>query len=166
MAVGKDEQIAALLHGHLVVFGAFAAAVDLAIGERIGAQIVRRKRPLPARQRGVLHHRLELRLQQRGIEEEEERRGRIDHVDGGDAAVGEVLLGEEHGRAVHVGGESMRRERLAVGKDGKLRVRRSAGSVQIGSELAIERFAALLEGRVCASASASICCTVVLLRCQ
>ena len=62
--VGKDQQVAALFHRHLVVFGLLAAAVDLPVGQRIGAQIVRRKGQLPARQRGVLHHRLELRLKQ------------------------------------------------------------------------------------------------------
>ena len=45
----------------------FAAAIDLAIGQRIGAQIVRRERPLPARQRGVLQHRLQLACTSAGL---------------------------------------------------------------------------------------------------
>ena len=40
----QDEQVAALFDRHLVFFGALAAAVDLAVGQRIGAQIVRARR--------------------------------------------------------------------------------------------------------------------------
>jgi hypothetical protein len=116
----------------------FSSAVNLSISQRIGAEIVRRKRPLPPRQCGVFHHRLEHGLNKCGIEKQKKWRGRINHVDSGDAPVGEIFLGEEHGRAIHVGREAMRRERLAIGEDRKLCVRRSAGFGQIGSELAIE----------------------------
>src|SRR5271166_4285250 len=67
----KDEQVSALLDGHLVVLGAFAAAIHLAVGQRIGAEVVRRKGPLPAWEGCVLHDRLELCFKERGIEEEE-----------------------------------------------------------------------------------------------
>ena len=58
----QDEQVAALFDRHLVFLSELAAAVHLAVGQRIGAEIVRRERPLPARQRGVFEHRLQLRL--------------------------------------------------------------------------------------------------------
>ena len=44
--------------GHLVFLGAFAAAVDLAVGNRIGAQVVWGEGPFPARQGGIFEHRL------------------------------------------------------------------------------------------------------------
>ena len=74
----EDEQVAAFLDRHLVVLGALAAAVDLAVGEWVGAEVVRGEGPLPARQGGVVEDRLELGLEQVGLEEEEERRRRIE----------------------------------------------------------------------------------------
>ena len=126
----------------------FAAAVDLPVGQRIRAQVVRRKGPLPARQRRVLHHRLHLRLNQRRIEEQEERRRGIEHVHGRDAAVGEVLLGKQHRRAVDVRRQPVRGQRLPVGQDGELRVLLAAGLFQIGRQLAVELLAARFQARV------------------
>ena len=48
-----------------------------------------------ARMRGVLQHRLAAALEQPRVEQQGERRAGIDHVHGGDAAVAEVLLGED-----------------------------------------------------------------------
>ena len=102
-----------------------------------------------------------LRLNQRRIEEEEKRRRRIKHIDSGDAPVGKILLGKKHRRAVDVGGEAMRCERLAIGQNGKLSVVLAAGLFEIVGQLAVECFAALLESWILASASASICSTVM-----
>ena len=71
-----------------------AAAVDLAVGLRVGAEVVRGEGELPAVAGGVVHERHEERLGQRGAEQQELRRHRIEHVRGADAAVGVVLLAE------------------------------------------------------------------------
>ena len=118
----QDEHVAALFHRHLVLLGALAAAVDLAVGQRIRAQIVRREGPRPAGHACVFEHRLQLRLQQARIEEQRERRARIDHVHRGDAAVAEILLGEVHGGAVGIGHQLVRRQGLPVGQHGQPRV--------------------------------------------
>jgi hypothetical protein len=54
----------------------------------------------------------------------------------------------EHGRAVYVGREAMSCERLAIGEDRELCVRRTTGLGQIGCELAIEGFSARQESGV------------------
>ena len=143
----EDEHVAALLDGHLVFFGLLAAAVDLAVGERVLAEIVRGEGELPAGERGVFEDREELGFQQLGVEEEEERGGGVDDVDGGDAAVGEVLFGEEHGVAVGVGDELVRGDGLAVGEDGDVGVVFAADFDEVGGELFVECVAACFEGR-------------------
>ena len=50
------------------------------------------------------------------------------------SAVGEVLLGEEHGVAVGVGDELVGGEGLAVGEDGEGRVVFAAGFGEVGGE--------------------------------
>ena len=117
-----DQHIAALFHRHLVLFGALAAAVDLPVGLRIRAQIVRRERKAPAIHARVIHHRLQLRLQQARAEEQRERRAGIDHVHRGDAAVAEILLREVQRGAVGIGHQFVRGQRLAIGQHGELRV--------------------------------------------
>ena len=82
-----------------------------------------------------------------GIEEEEERRRGVKHVDGRDAAVGEILLGEEHGRAIEIGGKAMRGQSLAIGENSELRVNVAAGLFEIGGQFLVESLAALFEGR-------------------
>ena len=55
----EDEQIAALLHRHLVFLIALAAAIDLAVRLGIRAEVVRREWELPAVARRVIHERHE-----------------------------------------------------------------------------------------------------------
>ena len=123
----QEQQVAALLDGHLVVLAALAAAIDLAVGVRIGAEVVRREGELPALARGVVHERHEERLGQRRAEEQELRRHRIEHVRGADAAVGVVLLAELERLAVGVGDELARGEALAIGERAELGVFLAAG---------------------------------------
>ncbi len=49
-SVDEDEQIAALFNRHLIFFSFFAAAVDLSVGERVLAEVVRREGKTPAGQ--------------------------------------------------------------------------------------------------------------------
>ena len=72
--IGENDEVAALFHWHLVFFGALAATIDLSIGQRILAKVMRRKGPFPTRQGGILKHGLELRFEQCGIEKQKERR--------------------------------------------------------------------------------------------
>src|SRR6185437_6785723 len=46
--IGQNEEVAALLDGHLVLFGLLSAAVFLTIGQRVLAEIVRGEGKLPA----------------------------------------------------------------------------------------------------------------------
>ena len=93
-----------LLDRHLVLFGPLAAAVDLAVGLRDSAEVVRGEGELPARRarrsRGSATTAPSASV---GLEQEELRRHRVDDVDRGDAAVAEVLLGEEERLSVLVG---------------------------------------------------------------
>ena len=68
-----------------------------------------------------IQNRPHLRFKQRGIEEEKERRRRIKHVNSSDIAIREIFLGEEHGLAVKIRYQTMRRERLPVGQRRQLR---------------------------------------------
>ena len=99
--VEHDEHVAGLFDGHLIFIGPFAAAVGLAVGERVGAEVVRGEGEAPAiGERGVLHQGAELGLKQGGIEEEEEWSGGVEDVDGTDRAIRGVLLAEDEGLAV------------------------------------------------------------------
>ena len=103
---------------------------------------MRRERPRPAVHAGVVEHRLELRPQQARIEQECERRARIDHVDRGNTAVAEVLLGEVHGSAIDIGHQLVSRQGLAVGQHGQPRVILASQFAQVGGQLLIEPAAA------------------------
>ena len=137
-----DQHIAALFDRHLIFFGAFGAAVDLAISPRVGAEIVRRERPAPTRHTGVLQHGRQLRLNQRGTEQQRERRAGVDDVDRGDAAVAEILFGKEHGGAVGIGHQFVGRESLTIGERGETRVVFAAGLAQVGHQFIVEGAAA------------------------
>jgi len=139
----EDQHIAALFHRHLVLLGALAAAVDLSVGLRVGAQIVRREGEAPAVHARVIHHRLKLRLHETRAEEQREGRRGVDHVHGGDAAVREVLLGEVEGGAVGIGHQFVGGERLPVGQHGQLRVLFAAGLAEIGHQFRVETFGSL-----------------------
>ncbi len=119
---GQDDHVAALLHRHLVLLGPLAAAVDLAVGQRILADVVRREGQAPARQAGVLEDERQHALGQRRVQQQKNGARRIGDVHGADAAVGEILLGEEERRAVDVGHQFVRGQGLAVGQDGDLGV--------------------------------------------
>ena len=106
-------------------------------------------------------------FKQRGIEEEEKRRRRIQHIDGRDAAVGEILFGKQHRRAVDIGGEAVRGQRLPIRENRELGVVLAAGLFQIGGQFAVEFLAALLESGYLASACRQhLSATVLPLRCQ
>ena len=162
----EDEKVAAFFDGHLVFFGALAAAVDLTIGERVGAEVVGGEGPLPAREGGVFEDGFELGFEERGIEEEEEGRGGIEDVDGGDAAVGEVLFGEEHGGAVEVRSQAVGGEGLAIGEDGELGVGGAAGFFEVGGEVLIELCSPLVKFLNSCPAFPNMSSTVSPLRCQ
>src|SRR4051794_31878731 len=49
-----DQHVTGLFDWHLIALGAFAAAIDLAVSQRISAEIVRREGKLPARRGGVI----------------------------------------------------------------------------------------------------------------
>ncbi len=114
-----DEHVAGLFDGHLVLFGALAPAVDLAVGLGIGAEVVGGEGELPASAGGVLHEWAELGLEHLGALVEEEGAGGVDDVDGGDAPVAGVLLGEHEGPAVPVGDDLVAGHDLAVGEGGE-----------------------------------------------
>ena len=140
----EQDQVAALLDRHHVglVLRVLAAAVDLAVGLRIGADVVRGERELPARRRAVDHRGGDQRLGVGRTHQQELRRGGVDDVDGGDAAVAAVLLGEEHRLLVGVGRQSAAGQRLAIGQRGDLRVADAARPRQVGHQVGVERLAA------------------------
>ena len=64
----ETKQIAALFDRHLIIHAALAIAINLAVGLRIGAEVVRCERKFPALARGIIHERHDERLRQRGTE--------------------------------------------------------------------------------------------------
>ena len=135
----QDQHVPGLLDRHLVDLGPLAAAVDLAVGQGVGAQVVRCERELPAARGRVAQHRDQRRLGQRRAEQQEDRRGPgVDHVHGGDAAVAEVLLGEQQGLALRVGHELVRRQGLAIGQGRDPGVLGAPEPGEVGHDLAVE----------------------------
>ena len=143
-----QEDIAGLLHRHLVDLGPLAAAVNLAVGDRIGPQVVRGEREFPSARGRVVQDRGQRRLGQGRAEQEEDRRRRVDHVDGGDAAVAEILLREQQRLAVRVGHQLVRRQRLAIGERGHFGVLLAAGPGEVGHQLGVEGRGSIAEGVV------------------
>jgi len=146
--IHEDKHVAAFLHGHLVLLGLFPAAVNLPIGKGILSQIVRREGKPPTREGGILKYGEKLRLKQLWLEEKEEWSGRVEHIDGGYAAVGEILLCEEHRIAVHIGNKLVGGERLSIGQDGNGCVMLSPRRCQIGGQLCIEGVGTFIKRRV------------------
>ena len=140
------EHVAGFFDGHAAV--RIAAAVNLAGGVRVGAQIVRGRVMLPARAGRVIHQRAKAGLEQVGAEGHHQRAGGVEHVDGGATAVGEVLFREAQRLAVGVGTDFLGGQRLAVGQHADLHVRLTAELLQVGHEFGIELFAALVERSV------------------
>ena len=141
----QHQHVAGLLDRHLVLFGALTAAIDLAIGQRVSAEVVRRKRPPPARRSRVIHNRHEHGLRQRGTEQQELRRHRINHIHGADAAVRKVLLGEHERLAVGVGDHFVRRVTLAIRECANPRILLPAGFGERGHQVSVELLATLLQ---------------------
>ena len=98
--------------------GTVFVAVNLAGGVRIAAHVVRREIKRPDRQRGELEDRAAHTAHEFRIVEQKQRYGGIAHVHRADAAVGIVLLGEEHHVAVLVGDQLVRAYGVAVGRGG------------------------------------------------
>ena len=107
-----------------------------------------REGELPALRGRVVQHGRQRRLGQRRAEEQEERVHRVDDVDSGDAAVAEVLLGEQERLAVGVGRQLVGGEALAVGQRREAGVLLAAGLAQVGRQLLVERLAAPLQVRI------------------
>ncbi len=116
----QDQQVAALLDRHLVLFRSLAAAIALAVGVRVLTEVVRCEGKLPTIGSRVVHERDEERLGQRRAEQQELRRHRIKHVGRADAAVRVVLLAELQRLAVAVGHELAGSEALAVGQGAQI----------------------------------------------
>ena len=123
--------------------GPLAAAVDLAVGLRVGPEVVRRERERPAARPGVVEDRDDLRLQQVRVQQQEERRRRVDHVDRADAAVAEVLLREHEELPLRPVDQRVRRQALAVGQGRQQGVFPAAGGLEVGHQLLVEGPAAI-----------------------
>ena len=91
----------------------------------------------PTRQAGIFEHRPHLSFEECGIEEEKERSRGIENVDGGDIAVREIFLGEQHRLAVEIGDQTMCGESLPVGKHCQLAVAWAAGVFKIGCQFVV-----------------------------
>ena len=112
----QKDQVGALLDRHHVglVRRRLSAAVDLAVGLRIHADVVRGERKLPARRRTVDQGRRDQRLGESRAHQQKLRCGRIDDVDRGDAAVAAILLGEEERLVVAIGRQPAPGQRLTI----------------------------------------------------
>ena len=128
-----DEHVAAFLHRHLVAQVVYIRAlwiqiegkgnltvgqralgrIDLACGIRIAADIMGRKVLLPYRERGEVEDRATQGIDQFRTEGQKERDGGVADIDGTDAAVGIVLLGEEGHLALRGSDELMGSEGMA-----------------------------------------------------
>ena len=146
----QQQQVPAFLDRHLVVLGALATAVNLAVGVRILAEVMWGEREAPAVGGGVVHERDEERLGQRRPEEQELRRHRIEKIRGADAAIAVVFLAELEGLAVGVRHELAGGEALAVGQGDDARVLLAARLDHVGPQLGVEGFAALDQVRIIA----------------
>ena len=110
------QQVSAFLHRHLILLGPLAAAIDLAVGERIGAEVMRGEREFPALAHRIVHEGHDEGLRHGRSEQQELRRHRIEDIGGADASVRVVLLAEGNRLAVGIGHELAGRETLAVGQ--------------------------------------------------
>ena len=85
-------------------------------------------------------------LEEGGVEEEEERRGGVEDVDGADGAVGGVLFAEDEGFAVEIGDEAVGGPGLAIGEDAEVGVVSTGGFDEVGGEVGVELRRAGVEG--------------------
>ena len=107
---------------------------------------MRRERESPPRQARVLEDRLQGRLRQFHVQQQELRHRRVHHVHGPDAAVAEVLFRKHQRRAVHVGHDLLSRKRLAVRHGHQGRVLRTASLLEIAHQLLVVALRALDDG--------------------
>ncbi len=114
----EQDQVSALLDWHHIglVGRRLSAGVDLTVGLRIHADVVRGKWELPARRSAVDQGRCDESLRECRPHQQKLRRGGIDHVNRGNAAVAAVFLREQEWLFVGVGCEAAARESLAVGE--------------------------------------------------
>ena len=141
----QQQQIAALLDRHLVLLGAFAAAINLAVRLGISAEVMRRERELPTFACRIVHEGHKERLRRRWSEEQELRRHRIKHVRSANATVRVVLFAELERLAIVIGDELASRETLAVGERSQFCILLAACAREVGHEFLVERFATFLQ---------------------
>ena len=122
-----------------------ARAVYLAGGVRIPAHVVRREVILPHRQAGKLQHRAAQRANQLRLQHQKQRNGRIADVHGADAAVGIVLLGEQHHLPLAVGDQLVRCDGVAVGRRSDERIILAAAIHAHAMEHPVELRAAIVQ---------------------
>src|SRR5436190_13077997 len=108
----QQQHVAALLHRHLVFVGSLSPAVNLAVRFGVSAKVVRSKGKMPPARSCVLHQRTQLSLHQLRVEKEEKWGGWIDHINGGNAPITEILFGKQHWLSVNIHGQLMRRNGL------------------------------------------------------
>ncbi len=128
----EDQHVAAFLDRHLGLDDVqglvlVPVAIGLAVGERIGAEIVRGEGIRPIRTGAIGEVGIQHGADQRGVEGEEHRGGRVGHIDGCDAAIGEILLGEQQRLAGGACGE-------LVGRDGVTPAQREQRGVSLAGQ--------------------------------
>ena len=76
----QDEHVARFLNGHLIFLRALATAIHLAVGMRIGAEVMRGKGEFPPLRGRVIHERNDERFGKCRPEQKELRRHGIKHI--------------------------------------------------------------------------------------
>ena len=102
---------------------------------------MRREIVRPAFEFRVVEDRNQHAFQKRGLDKEIQRRGGVGHVNRADAAVGEILLGEEIGGAVRRGDELVGGDGLAVGDGAEGGVVAATDFFRVAEKLLVKRFA-------------------------
>src|SRR5215472_13895831 len=103
---------------------------------------------MPASGAGILQHGHKLRLQQFGIQEQQQGRSRVDHIYSGNAAVAEVLFWKEERLCVRTRYQLVGGEALAICERRETGVFVSPLPFQIGRKAFVEGAAALAERRI------------------
>ena len=136
----QQDQVAALLDRHFEVFlaGTFAATVDLPVGLRINANVVRRERKLPLRRGAINHVRRHQGLGVGWTHQQKLGCRRVNHIHGGDAAIAGIFFGEQQRLAMGIGRQAMSGQRLPISQSAHLRVLLPTDCRQIGHEFLVE----------------------------
>ena len=130
----------------MIFFSAFAAAVNLAVGVGIGAEVVRGEGKFPARRVGVFHEGHDEGFGDAGAEEKKLRGHRIKNIRGGNATIGMIFFAELERLAVFVRDEFSSGETLAVRERADFGIFFAASVGEIGHEFGIEGFALFAKG--------------------